>query len=294
MSALALDVVSDYAFGEPYGALDRDDYARDFVRILREGMQMRVLGRQYPWLMNTILDLPSWISTRLSKNMADISVWFEDMTRMIDAVKAERTDVTTANSKGSFKRTVFHDYLDKALPEEEKTTAALLGTGANLIGAGTETTARNLAVIIYYLLRDKDMLERLRRELRIAIPIRSSRASLADLEKLPYLVSSSNGGSLSAILICFSQSAVINEGLRCAHGVSARQPRIATEEDLQYKQYKIPRGTPVMESLYLLNTDPAVFPDPLKFRPERWLDNPKLIRYQFAFSKGSMSCLGMK
>jgi cytochrome P450 len=49
-----------------------------------------------------------------------------------------------------------------------------------------------------------------------------------------------------------------------------------------------------MQSLYLLHTDPSVFPDPLKFHPQRWIDNPKLSKYQFAFSKGSMSCLGMK
>lgn len=43
-----------------------------------------------------------------------------------------------------------------------------------------------------------------------------------------------------------------------------------------------------------MNTDPAVFPEPLKFRPQRWIENPKLSKYQVAFSKGSMSCLGIK
>jgi cytochrome P450 len=90
------------------------------------------------------------------------------------------------------------------------------------------------------------------------------------------------------------KSAVLNEAMRCAHGVSSRQPRIATEEDLQYKQWTIPRGTPVMESAYLLHTDPEYYPEPLSFRPERWLENPKLSKYFFPFGKGSRSCLGMK
>lgn len=38
------------------------------------------------------------------------------------------------------------------------------------------------------------------------------------------------------------QSAVINEGLRLSHGASSRMPRIATEENLQYKQWIIPAG----------------------------------------------------
>lgn len=38
------------------------------------------------------------------------------------------------------------------------------------------------------------------------------------------------------------QSAVINEGLRLSHGASSRMPRIATEENLQYKEWIIPAG----------------------------------------------------
>jgi cytochrome P450 len=48
-----------------------------------------------------------------------------------------------------------------------------------------------------------------------------------------------------------------------------------------------------MQSSYLLHTDPAIYPDPLSFRPERWLENPKLTRYLFAFGRGSRNCLGM-
>ena len=146
-------------------------------------------------------------------------------------------------------------------------------------------------MICFYLLRNQDMLSRLREELKNVFPTRAFRPSLAQLEALPYLVSQSIHAVNSADGI---QSAVVNEGLRCAHGVSSRQPRIPEAEDLQYKQYTIPRGTPVMQSLYLLHTDPKIFPEPFKFRPERWVENPRLLRYQFAFSRGSMGCIGMK
>lgn len=49
-----------------------------------------------------------------------------------------------------------------------------------------------------------------------------------------------------------------------------------------------------MQSLYLLHMDPKIFPEPFSFRPERWIENPRLTKYQFAFSKGTMGCLGMK
>ena len=40
-----------------------------------------------------------------------------------------------------------------------------------------------------------------------------------------------------------------------------------------------------MQSSYLLHTDPTIYPDPFAFRPERWLENPKLTRYLFAFGR---------
>ena len=39
MSGLTLDVVSDYCFGNPMGALDRDNYGHDFVDVLHQGIQ---------------------------------------------------------------------------------------------------------------------------------------------------------------------------------------------------------------------------------------------------------------
>lgn len=48
-----------------------------------------------------------------------------------------------------------------------------------------------------------------------------------------------------------------------------------------------------MESAYLLHTDPTIYPEPFEFRPERWLDNPRLLRNLFAFGRGSRNCLGI-
>lgn len=46
---------------------------------------------------------------------------------------------------------------------------------------------------------------------------------------------------------------------------------------------------------YFLHTDPAIFPRPYDFIPERWLDNvsPQMTRSFVPFSRGSRSCIGM-
>lgn len=50
-----------------------------------------------------------------------------------------------------------------------------------------------------------------------------------------------------------------------------------------------------MQTLYLLHMEPKIFPEPAKFNPQRWLDNPSLKpRYLMAFGRGNRMCLGMK
>ncbi|KAI2723043.1 hypothetical protein CBS147354_5529 [Penicillium roqueforti] len=116
---------------------------------------------------------------------------------------------------------------------------------------GTETTARSLAVILFLLLDTPHVLDRVRKELAQHMPRPDSRISLAELEAIPYF------------------SAMITEGVRLSHVVSSCIPRYAPEEELKYKDWTIPPGTSVMQSYYLLHTDPTIFPEPYTFEPQR-------------------------
>lgn len=75
-----------------------------------------------------------------------------------------------------------------------------------------------------------------------------------------------------------------------------RLPRTSPDIDLVYKQYVIPKDTPVGMAAYSLHTDPEVYPEPFKFIPERWLGNidPRMNRNWVPFSRGSRNCLGIK
>jgi cytochrome P450 len=46
------------------------------------------------------------------------------------------------------------------------------------------------------------------------------------------------------------------------------------------------------------NTDPAVFPEPFEFIPERWMCDAETYKirdkHMLSFSRGSRSCIGMK
>ena len=47
----------------------------------------------------------------------------------------------------------------------------------------------------------------------------------------------------------------------------------------------------------MIHVDPEIWPDPDKFKPERWLDpaeSARLYKYLVSFSKGSRMCLGIQ
>lgn len=43
----------------------------------------------------------------------------------------------------------------------------------------------------------------------------------------------------------------------------------------------------------IMHLDPRIFPDPLSFQPDRWLENKGRDRYLVSFSKGSRQCVGI-
>lgn len=77
-----------------------------------------------------------------------------------------------------------------------------------------------------------------------------------------------------------------------------RLQRVSPEMPLNYydkrasKSWTIPAGTPVSMDALSIHMHQDYFPEPDKFLPERWIENPKLERYSFGFSRGSRMCLG--
>lgn len=47
-----------------------------------------------------------------------------------------------------------------------------------------------------------------------------------------------------------------------------------------------------MESSYLIHMNPKIWPEPFKFNPQRWIDNPRLSKYLVPFSRGPRNCVG--
>ncbi|KAE9368851.1 cytochrome P450 [Stipitochalara longipes BDJ] len=274
-TALTMDVISQYSFARDDDYLSEPDFKLKWKETLVGAFESGALLRQFPWML-TIMNLfpDSWVAT-MNPSMKLMLDWKA-------GVKARVKPILGGNEKkgeGNGHRSIFHELRDCNLPKEEKTVERLCDEGQILTGAGTETTAATLSQIAFFLLEDRGILEKLRRELRTVMPTKDSPISVTRLEQLPYL------------------SAVISEGLRISIGVTARLPRIATDEILKYKEWVIPFRTPVSESGYFILMNESIFPEPSKFRPDRWLKDSKynrsLEKYLVNFGKGTRQCVGM-
>lgn len=125
------------------------------------------------------------------------------------------------------------------------------------------------------------MQQQLYKELKAAIPALSPEnfPSLAVLEKLPYL------------------SAVVRESLRLCNPITHRLSRKFPDKALRYQDYVIPPGSTVSMTSMLIHENERIYPEPHKFRPERWLNESRqtrqLERYLVPFNKGVRVCLGL-
>ncbi|KAL8785784.1 MAG: hypothetical protein Q9213_003162 [Squamulea squamosa] len=276
--ALTLDIISEYSFGKAYGAMQREDFAKNWYQLITDASEMSHAYKQFGWLAPTLRALPVWLVKKMNPQLTALYD-FQDMLReQVLGVKKDLADGKRPTSQTE--KNVFHDMItNPAVRPEEKTTDHLVVEAVTVISAGMNTTAFCLAIITYHLVQNPKTLERLQGELAGIARVNDGKPSWQTIEKLPYL------------------RAVVSEGLRLGNGVSHRLARISPDVDLQYKNWTIPKGVPVGMTSLLLHADPNVFPNPKAFKPERWLQDNRgevrLEKYLTTFSKGTRQCLGM-
>ncbi|KAF5858543.1 hypothetical protein ETB97_004286 [Aspergillus alliaceus] len=278
-SALTSDIITHYCYGTSWGYLDDEDMRSDVRQVANDITRLVHVNRAFPSLANMARKLPLWVLYLIQPGRSAVldlqTVIYEQSKQTLHG---EKYDIGHSDANG--KHTTIYDQLnDPRIPAEERTLQRLQDEGLLLLAAGTETTARGLAVACFHIASDDRVRARLRDELRAVLPKPDSHVTWAELERLPYL------------------TGTVNEALRLGAFVTLRSPRIAPNETLVYKDYAIPPGTPVSSSSYFGHKNPTIFPEPEKFSPERWIlpeqTHKHLSKYLTSFSHGSRMCLGL-
>ncbi|WP_413160370.1 cytochrome P450 [Capilliphycus salinus ALCB114379] len=138
-----------------------------------------------------------------------------------------------------------------------------------LIFGGKDAVASAMAWSLYWVNRSNNVQEKLQKELMSI----GSEENPLNIARLPYL------------------NAVCQEILRISPVEIQGQPRIVSSP-VELVGYKLPVGTVLIPSIYLVHRREDLYPNPEQFKPERFL-NQKFSYYEYLpFGGGSRRCIG--
>ncbi|KAF4628138.1 hypothetical protein G7Y89_g10016 [Cudoniella acicularis] len=172
------------------------------------------------------------------------------------------------------------DYASQGLQKED---CAWIAGG--LVEAGSQTSAGTLSNLILYLAATPSAQETAFQEVQKVVG--ESRApTYDDLENLPYI----NACVKEILRLCPAPPWIL---------------RHFTDQEVVYKDYVIPKGTAVVGNTAAIHFDPIQYPDPFKFKPERYVHHTKraaeyaamadpYVRDHFTFGAGRRICPGSR
>jgi len=221
-------------------------------------------------LMNnrTVIKLPSWVpGARFKRHAQD---WYPLVARAIqapyDEVKRKLAAGTAAPSVAA--HTI--SKLDENSTEEDKWIAA--SVPGTMYMASVDTSVSGMITFILAMTLYPDVQRKAQAEIDQIVG-NSRLPKFSDEGALPYV------------------TAVLKETLRWHPVGPLIVPHRVTEGDT-YEGYYIPEGSTIIANAWAMMHDPAVFPEPARFYPERWLSPDAPAYPNPAFGFGARRCPG--
>jgi len=258
------DIIGDLTFGEPFGCL-QNLQTQNYVGLLVESLEafpVLYAMRYFPWIKrlgSLVVD-----QSRLAKRQ-EYREWVTSRVQKRTQQETQRSDFMTE---------ILGDHGEKgeALSDDE-----LVSNAQVLVTAGSETTATLLSGATYLLLKNPEVMQKLKDEVRGRWKSYDEIA-LRSVNEAPYLV------------------AVISEALRYYPPVPTGFYRRVPPGGEIISGVFIPEGTSVAVSSYPTHHTERNFKDPEAFIPERWMGDAEyaddLRSSCQPFSFGPRACLG--
>ncbi|KAG4432139.1 hypothetical protein IFR05_012376 [Cadophora sp. M221] len=279
-----MDVITDIAFGQPFGCLTSDTDMYEYIELTEEMLPMMAVVSNIPLFRK--LFMTSWVSKLLFPS--DKSE--KGIGKMVGVAK----DLV---QKRYAKKEIDHQdmlssFISRGLTEQDLVAESLLS-----IMAGSDTTATALRAIILHVTTHASILSKLQAEIDTFVLSSDSKYDPQTIIK-----------DSDAKDLLYMQ-AVIREGLRILPPVTGVMTKVAPPEgdtvemDLhgtgEIEEIFIPGGTKVGIAQWGIQRSKAIFGDDAElFRPERWLidDQEEVTRMEkvvdLNFGYGKYQCLG--
>ena len=256
---LATDTIGELAFGDSFRMLEigqKNQYSRD----LEDLSSFMAVRTTFPFLTNVSAYVPIPLFKRAAAMGARMGQYA--------AQSIERYRKLIAANPSDPKPTLFTKVFNAG--ENGLTDAEIRLEAGGYIAAGSDTTAITLTYLVWAVCSDPAVRQKLVAELS-SVP---ERPDDNDVKDLPYL------------------GRVIQETLRLFPAVPGALPRAVPQEGASLAGARLPGGVTVSTQAYSLHRDPALFPDPERFDPDRWADPSKDMKAAFMpFGGGSRSKL---
>ncbi|KAF1982274.1 cytochrome P450 [Aulographum hederae CBS 113979] len=269
--ALTTDIITEYAFAKSYDQLESPNFEDTLHEALIAIFTTGHFALHFPMTYPILDSLPDWFVLMAQPSLQPVMGLRKDLGKRVGEIRAGINE----GYKTASHPTIFHEVLNSDLPEHEKSDHRLGNEAQLVIAAGLITTSWALSVASYYITANAPILKRLRKELAGAGMHATKTFEWHKLETLPYL------------------NACVHEAIRLSHGTSIRSPRVSPDAEFRYRDWVIPKKTPVSMTNVDILMNENLFPEPREFKPERWVGNPALEKYFVPFSKGSRQCLGL-
>lgn len=271
MRMLTLDIIGSAAFGAEFGAMTSPNGSHEIEQCLSKMLHGVFEVIQSPLPLWRVMNTPG--RAVVKKNLHRLQTIEKRL------ISDRRKQLREENRRGDNSK---KDLLGMLLRARDDDTFVnfkdedLMWDCHDVIFAGHETTASALAATIFLVAGSPRVLSKIREELQLVLP--DGRApTLKDLDKLVYL------------------EMTLNEALRL-YPPTALVGRIAKDEDV-LSGYKIPAGSNVLMSPYVMGRLESLWKNAEEFKPERFA--PELVETRhpmvhIPFGAGPRVCLGSR
>ena len=261
---LTFDIMSAVVFGEAFHLLEKSD--NRFVPEAIDASNVRT---------SVLVQAPKLTFRRLDRKLFRHAI--AGRNRFIAFVNSLLK--TRLSAKPLTRNDAFSFILKAKDPETgEKLSPAEIGAEATtLVVAGSDTSSTALTALFFYLARHPDARAKATAEVRATFPDKQAIKLGSELNGCTYV------------------SACIDECLRLVPPAATAPWREVVNPVTLDCTHHIPAGVDVGTCTYALHHRSDAFPEPFKFKPDRWLPEnrtPEALASFAPFSIGPRSCVG--
>ena len=208
----------------------------------------------------------------------DSLTFFTDVLKELIEERKKRLDKKNVDLLQLMLNAELDDTVDKEL-QKTLDIHELLGQGVTVFIAAYETTTSLLSYLSYILATHPDVQEKLIEEID---------------EHIHDVLNDTNYGTVMGLTYL---DQVINETLRIYPPVARHHRSTTNDQDVQLDGYWFPADVDITFSIYHIHHSPEFYPEPEKFKPERFTTEEKAKRDPFTFlpfGHGPRNCIGMR